>query len=64
MTVNQSSIPVAVDEAEAQRRSGWLSSAETSEVSSGEPDDRLEAVTDALMPPPARPTWPRVYPGL
>jgi hypothetical protein len=63
MTVDQNAIPLAPDSGEASTRFEWLS-AEEINAGPGEPEDHADFVSGLLTPPPASPTWPRVYPGL
>ena len=64
MTIDQSWTPVAPDRGEVSSRFGWLSAEEVSPGLGAEADGHAEAAPEPLMPPPALPTWPRVYPGL
>ncbi len=64
MTVDQSSIPAALERGEASSRFGWLSVEEVSKAFGEEPAGHAEAAPGLLMPPLASPIWPRVYPGL
>jgi hypothetical protein len=64
MTVDQSLTPFALDRGEALSRFEWLSADDINEALGGEPDDGADSVSGSLMPPPAFPAWPRVYPGL
>jgi hypothetical protein len=64
MTVDQSVTPLALNSGEASSRFGWLSAEDIDEALGAEPDNDAEAIAGSLMPPPAFPAWPRVYPGL
>ena len=64
MTIDQSLNPVALERREASSRFGWLSVEEVSKAFAEEPAGHAEAAPGPLMPPPASPIWPRVYPGL
>jgi hypothetical protein len=64
MTVDQSSTSFALDRGEVSFRFGWLSVEKISGTRSGEAEEGAEAASGHLMPPPASPIWPRVYPGL
>jgi hypothetical protein len=64
MRVDQNSIPFAPDNGDASSRFGWLSAEEISAGPGGEPEDHADSVSGLVMPSPASPIWPRVYPGL
>ena len=64
MTVDQS-LPLSVsDGGKGLSRFEWLPVEEVNETRGGKPDNRVETAPEKLMPPPALPIWPRVYPGL
>jgi len=64
MTVDQNSTPFAPDRGEVSSRFEWLSAEEISAGPGGKPQDHADSLSGLVMPSPASPTWPRVYPGL